>query len=231
MKIDTDLSHLIQKKSQNELVIKQTALCHMEKYNQYTAIYTDGSKEQEKTACAFVTAEHVSTYRLPDESDIIEAELQAIVMAGQHLVDHPDIKKAVLFTDSLTALNLLSTSQQHDYALYTNEIMLSNRRLQSNGTDLVLVWVPAHVGIPGNEAADQQAKLGQSLPANRTNNKLQTINYCHKKSREWLLEAWQMHYDRQHKALHYKQVEPKVTIDIKYTVKHRRTEAWRQWRF
>jgi len=34
-----------------------------------------------------------------------------------------------------------------------------------------------------------------------------------------------MHYDRQHKALHYKQVEPKVTIDIKYTVKHRRTEV------
>jgi len=65
----------------------------MKKYNQYTAIYTDGSKEQEKTACAFVTAKHVSTYSLPDESDIIEAELQAIVMAGQHLVDHPEIKK------------------------------------------------------------------------------------------------------------------------------------------
>ena len=40
-----------------------------------------------------------------------------------------------------------------------------------------------------------------------------------------MLEAWQSQYDKQAKALHYKQIEPIVSSDIKYTAKHRRTEV------
>ena len=83
LQIDTDLYNTINKKANNDLAIKQMALCHMTKYSQYTAIYTDVSKEQAKTACAFVTIDQATAYRPPDESDIVEAELQAILMAYQ----------------------------------------------------------------------------------------------------------------------------------------------------
>ena len=95
--IDTQLSNLVDKEKQNNLVLKQSTLAYMAKYNEYTPIYTDGSKEEEKTACAFITTGHISQHRLPDDSDILEAELQAISMAGQHLVDHPEIQKAVMY--------------------------------------------------------------------------------------------------------------------------------------
>ena len=225
LQIDTDLSKAIQKKSQNDLVIKQLALCHMTKYHQYTAIYTDGSKEQEKTACAFVTADQATTYRLPDDSDIIEAELQAIEMACKYLTIQAEIKKAVIYTDSITALDLLISIKQHDYKVYTDPIQTTYHGLQLNGTDVVLVWVPSHVGIPGNEAADHHAKLGRSLPLNNTKKGERTIKYCNKKTHEWMIEAWQYQYDKQPKALHYKQIEPKVSSEIKYTSNHRRTEV------
>ena len=197
----------------------------MSKYNQYTAIYTDGSKEQGNTACAFVTIDQATTYRLPDESDIVEAELQAILMACQYITDHPEIKKAVLYTDSMTALDLLNTTHHHDYRAYTDLILQSNQGLRLNGTDVVLAWVPSHVGIPGNEAADHHAKLGRSLPVNNTRKKLHTVIHCKEKAHDWMLEAWQDHYDKQAKALHYKTIESRVTTDIKYTAKHRRTEV------
>lgn len=94
-----------------------------------------------------------------------------------------------------------------DYIL-TDQIHRGTELLKSRGTDFVLVWVPDRVGIPGNETADQQAKLGRSFPITETNNKQETIKHCYKKAHEWLLKTWQKHYDNQTKALHYKQIEP-----------------------
>jgi ribonuclease HI len=90
-------------------------------------------------------------------------------MAYQYLTDRPEIKKAVLYTDSLTALDLLNSSEQHDYRTYTDLILQSNEHLQSSGTEIVLAWIPSHVGIPGNETADLHAKLGRSIPIKDTN--------------------------------------------------------------
>ena len=57
------------------------------------------------------------------------------------------------------------------------------------------------------------------------------LNSVKKKAHEWMLEAWQCHYDKQAKALHYKQIEPRVRSDIKYTSKQRRTEVITRPRF
>ena len=38
------------------------------------------------------------------------------------------------------------------------EILLTNTRLFSQGKEITCMWVPAHVGVVGNEKADKLAK-------------------------------------------------------------------------
>ncbi len=50
----------------------------------------------------------------------------------------------------------LGTARHHQDLLY--EIMLNHSRVVSQGTEITFMWVPAHIGIPGNEKADRMAK-------------------------------------------------------------------------
>ena len=52
---------------------------------------------------------------------------------------------------------------------YFTEIVVVYLQLITRGTDIVLQWVPSHVGVPGNESADRAAKqaargLGTTAP-------------------------------------------------------------------
>lgn len=49
-----------------------------EKYQNYESIYTDGSKDEEKTGSAAITKETIIKKRLPNEASIFSAEVYAI---------------------------------------------------------------------------------------------------------------------------------------------------------
>ena len=65
------------------------------------SIYTDGSKQAEKVACAVISPNFTDSIRLPDNSSIFTAEAKAIDIALYHIRDQP--KKTVhhLFRFSL----------------------------------------------------------------------------------------------------------------------------------
>ena len=50
----------------------------IESYADYTHIFTDGSKESNKTAIAVVYPSFIYSKRLPDKSSIFTAELEAL---------------------------------------------------------------------------------------------------------------------------------------------------------
>ena len=70
------------------------------------SIYTDGSKQDEKVACAVISPNFTDSIRLPDSSSIFTAEAKAIDIALYHIRDQPE-KQFIIYSDSLSVLKSL----------------------------------------------------------------------------------------------------------------------------
>ena len=75
-------------------------------YKHYMSIYTDGSKQDEKVACAVISLNFTDSIRLPDNSSIFTAEAKAINIALYHIRDQPE-KQFIIYSDSLSVLRSL----------------------------------------------------------------------------------------------------------------------------
>ena len=93
--------------------------------------------------------------RLPGNASIFTAELQALKMAF-NIVKNCDWDRFIIFTDSLSSLQALD-SNNCDHPFIQDILKLFNDCLSVN-KKVVLAWVPSHVGIKGNEKADDLAK-------------------------------------------------------------------------
>ena len=63
-----------------------------------------------------------------------------------------------VLSDSLSALQAVKNNCMSSREDVVKEIVVMCHRLITRGTDIVLQWVPSHVGVPGNESADRAAK-------------------------------------------------------------------------
>ncbi len=73
---------------------------------------------------------------------------------------------AAIFTDSLSSLSALINWTPKDANVYLLEVLSLVRELTLFGVHVEFIWIPAHVGISGNERADAVAKgdvIGPSL--------------------------------------------------------------------
>ena len=98
---------------------------------------------------------HIETAKLPTGKYCSNygAEVQALMQATSMIIDSEnECKQAVLLTDSLSALEALAGDKLPQLMMRLQEAAKSRR--------VALQWIPAHCGIPGNEAADELAKLG-----------------------------------------------------------------------
>ena len=95
------------------------------------------------------------------------AELQAMNKAIQILsteftndAQHP--ANIVIFTDSLSALQDLESCSQKTSTDLTALAQNLDALLSTFKIQITLQWIPGHIGIQGNEAADKLAKEGAS---------------------------------------------------------------------
>ena len=83
--------------------------------------------------------------RIPDDSSIFTTEAKAVGLA----IDF------IIFSDSLSVLkamnHTISKNPQIRKLLEKCHELLVNK-------EIVLCWIPSHMGIQGNEMVDQQAK-------------------------------------------------------------------------
>ena len=109
--------------------------------------YTDG----EITKLSFSGGRRCTNYR---------AELIAIKEAIAFILEKDkECRKVVIFSDSLSALQALESNSTEEIII---EILNLIQRLCESSI-LTLQWVPAHVGLHGNEMADKLAKEGSLL--------------------------------------------------------------------
>ena len=150
-------------------------------------IYTDGSKSADGVGSAAVTENRSLTASLPAAASIFSAEMHALKMAVDH-VDSLKKPQNVIFTDSRSVIESLHNRTDHPTGRY---IIHKMHTLRTQNISTEICWVPSHIGINGNEKADQKAK-----EASRRNAELIPIYYkdyfntTRSKINTWRNEQW-----------------------------------------
>ena len=123
--------------------------------NNFTAIYTDGSKSNDYVSASVVSSVDIFKVNLPTESSIFTAEAVALKLAVQH-IQSQTLRRTVIYSDSLSCLQTLKHKNLEHPII--REIVHILTYLKDVGSQIEFCWIPSHIGIKGNEKADSIAK-------------------------------------------------------------------------
>ena len=175
-----------QKKNTSDTAVKTLFLDHDEIHRNDYKIFTDGSKSNEGVGLAVVTEESCHALRLPHCASVYTAELSAVEKALE-IVYNTNKKSFVIYSDSKSVLDSLNTfNPAHPLVQKVQEWLF---RISCRRKSVCFCWVPAHVGIRGNEKADKEAKKACS---NR-NVSIDTVPHFDMKRpiHKYILKKWQ----------------------------------------
>ena len=141
------------KHSVSDVQIKAVAECSIQ-HNGRPVFYTDGSVQSRKAGAGVIHEGKATALRLNDCATILQSELAAINAALKQVNDK-GMPSALIVTDPRSALAAIDTVDASDNKSLIRSIQYTAS--QFNNTP-ELLWVPAHVGIEGNEQVDKAAK-------------------------------------------------------------------------
>lgn len=184
----------LKRENTNELVFRQEFAQMQAKYASKFEAYTDGSKSNEKVASSTYYPAHPNcpdTIRLMDDSSVFNAELEGILSAIKY-IKKEKIYKSVIYTDSLSAIQAI----QSKIFKNPNIVHIFNllRKLPPKA-HITFAWVPSHVGIPGNEKADELAKATLNEPI--TEDRQIVWSDLKSKVNMYLHKSWQTSWDEE----------------------------------
>jgi ribonuclease HI len=189
-RINLELSTLYAKKDCPPTILVKAANRLINRYpcSDYKHFYTDGSKTPMRVSAAFIENETTHGFPLMSQCSIFTAELFAIWQC-LIFIDSLKVEKSVIFTDSLsvaTALNNLWPTTATFLPIY--ELLYTNH--------VHIAWIPSHIGIPGNESADQAAKLAATNFCGPAYPTLTSLD-CETIFRQHVVQQWQEIWNQQ----------------------------------
>ena len=121
--------------------------------------YTDGSvnTDQNTAGAAFVSQDIRQGVRVMGTRCSMQAEGVAMGLALNHALD-THRQHVVIHTDSLTLIQALSKNTHTDNIRLLTSLLSQIGLLRQQGRLVVINWVPGHIGMQGNEAADREAR-------------------------------------------------------------------------
>ena len=112
---------------------------------------------------AFLPALHIAMdERMYDNVSIMSAELNAIIMALEHLMNHQSMianfQNIIVYPESLSRIELLSSASQYKIDIETFHCLSIIDNLASRGIRTYLQYVLSHSGITSIHQVDEIAK-------------------------------------------------------------------------
>ena len=176
-----------------------------------SVFYTDGSVDPTtNTAGAAVYSDtYTASWRTSDTSSTLQTELVAIHKTLQYSINHGHTN-VTIHTDSKSALLTLQRTKQKENTHLIYDIKTLLLQHKTAGRKVTLNWIPSHIGIPGNDKADELAgttkhidRVQITMPlsiltikntlkqTNRTNIEKEVIHWANNNSRsaQWYTEA------------------------------------------
>ena len=148
-------------------------------------IYTDGSKNDQGVGFAVVSPVSQVQYSLPEQTSVYTAELIALKYALD-VAKESNEEATTIFSDSRSALEAIQDFYPRNQIV--REIQKKTHKLIKQGKTISFCWIPAHVGIPGNEKADQAAK--EAISCSQASDKIPIKDY-HPSLKKAIWKRWQ----------------------------------------
>lgn len=133
------------------------------KYDDYERIYTDGSKSADHCGIGIFSTMKQISVRIHIENSIYSTELYAIYTAINEIAIKSDKTKFIIFTDSKSAIESINNNYSENPIIQLIQSLLHKLR-----KIIIFCWVPSHIGIHGNEKADELAKHSKILAIDTT---------------------------------------------------------------
>ncbi|OQE07892.1 hypothetical protein PENFLA_c153G01015 [Penicillium flavigenum] len=159
--------------------IYKEAICDVQ--NKTTMVFTDGSGFAGHIGASMASLQHgVKSQRKylgkDSQSTVYAAELSGIEMAlaqakreneGQNEIEQQQAREVIIFSDSQAAIQAVQNPQRPSGQYVLTHIYNHVRAIRSRDqpTNITIRWIPAHVGVDGNEFADEEAKGAALLGA------------------------------------------------------------------
>ena len=158
-------------------------------------IFTDGSKNLEKVGSGLVIKKGESVQRIPlrihDHSSVFVAELFAIRAGIFHIKKLKNLSCSI-YSDSKSALQAIDKFHSDNSLVQTIQENINHCR--NRNINILLCWVPGHVGIKGNEEADEMAKSALNLKTITLTNIFASDFKQVLKNK--IIEKWQSEWDK-----------------------------------
>ncbi len=150
--VDLTLLKIRQSEGSNEMEIMRAKEYLRLMYGDNIRIYTDASKKGGRIGVAVNVPKLLVKKKasISDQLSVYTGELMAILLAVQ-VIKERKIQNAVICSDSYSAIVSIDNQKSESRPDLIMELKQSRIEVQ-------FMWVPAHVGIKGNEEADKLAK-------------------------------------------------------------------------
>ena len=158
-RVNLELSSLSKKDTPSPVFIQKFNEIKNE-HSYCTPIYTDGSKDNDRVGCGTIIDNSYFKQRLPSNASIFTAEVTAIDLALDAITESDD-DHFIIFSDSLSVLLSLHNMKLDNPLIL--KLLEKLHHLSCAHKTIHLCWIPSHIGIRGNEAADMAAKESLNL--------------------------------------------------------------------